>query len=488
MHPDLPAYAELHCLSNFTFLRGASHPEELVERAAALGYSALALTDECSFAGVVRAHVAAKRCGLKLIVGSEVELEEGVRLVLIATDRRSYGAIASVITTGRRRARKGSYALARGDLDALAGSGALVLLIPGPEVDDEAARWIAARFPDSAWIAAELHSEGRDRERLATLRGLAAVSGLALVAAGGVHMHLRSRRRLQDTLTAIRIGKPVAECGHALHPNAERHLRPRMRLAQIYPAALLAETLRNRGTLPLFARRAALRISGRADSRGRDACELAAAADRAGHAPALSRRRSGRGCRELIEHELALIAELALRAVFSHGARHRQVRAQPRHPVPGTRLGGELGGVLCLGITEVDPARMSMLFERFISKERNEPPDIDVDFEHERREEVIQYIYAQVRPRARGARRDRHQLPAAQRDPRRRQGARAGPSRSSACRAVDAAGGTSAAGSRRTHARGRLRSGQPAIRPLAGAGPTRWSAFPATCRSTSAAS
>ena len=197
MHSCLPRYAELHCLSNFTFLRGASHPEELVERAAALGYAALALTDECSFAGVVRAHVAAKRLGLKLIVGSEVKLEDGVKLVLIAADRRSYGAISSVITTGRRRAKKGSYALARGDLAPLAASGALVLLMPGPEIDYEAASWVATRFPGRAWIAAELHCGSNDRERLAMLRELAAVSGLALVAAGDVHMHLRSRRRLQ---------------------------------------------------------------------------------------------------------------------------------------------------------------------------------------------------------------------------------------------------------------------------------------------------
>jgi error-prone DNA polymerase len=393
MPSDLPSYAELHCLSNFTFLRGASHPEELVERAAALGYSALALTDECSFAGAVRAHVAAKRCGLKLIVGSEVTLEEGTKLVLIAADRLAYGAIASAITTGRRRASKGGYTLARSDLDALAGSGALVLLIPASRIDYEAARWIAARFPGSAWIAAELRCEGRDRERLAKLHELAASSGLALVAAGDVHMHLRSRRRLQDLLTAIRIGKPVAECGHALYSNAERHLRPRMRLAQIYPDALLAETL-------IIAGRCRFSLD---ELRYEYPEELTPAGEtptswlRRLTEQGLSRRFPAgvpKKVSQLVEHELGLIAELRYEAFFLtvydlvRFARSRGILCQGR--------GSAANSAVCyvLGITEVDPGRMSMLFERFVSKERDEPPDIDVDFEHQRREEVIQYVYA----------------------------------------------------------------------------------------------
>jgi len=393
MPSDLPPYAELHCLSNFTFLRGASHPEELVERAAALGYSALALTDECSFAGVVRAHVAAKRCGLKLIVGSEVLLEDGVRFVLIATERRSYGAIASLITAGRRRARKGSYLLARGDLEALAGSGALVLWVPGPEIDYEAARWVAARFPGHAWIAAELHNEGRDRERLATLRALAAASGLALVAAGSVHMHLRSRRRLQDLLTAIRIGRPVAECGHALHPNAERHLRPRMRLAQIYPDALLAETL-------VIAERCSFSLD---ELRYEYPEELTPANEtpaswlrRLTEQGLIRRFPAGvpRKVSELVGHELNLITELRYEAFFL--TVHDLVRFARSRGILCQGRGSAANSAVCyaLGITEVDPERMSMLFERFVSKERDEPPDIDVDFEHQRREEVIQYVYA----------------------------------------------------------------------------------------------
>ena len=236
----LPDYAELHCLSNFSFQRGASHPEELVERAAALGYSALAITDECSLAGVVRAHGAAKQRGLKLLIGSEIRLQEGLKLVLLATDRASYGAISALITAGRRRSKKGSYALGFPDLETIRGKGVLVIFIEGSE---EQARWIAGRFAGDAWLAAELHCGPNDAARLNELKALSERSGLPLVAAGDVHMHVHSRRRLQDVLTAVRLGKPVAQCGHALYPNAERHLRLRMRLAQVYPAELLAETL-----------------------------------------------------------------------------------------------------------------------------------------------------------------------------------------------------------------------------------------------------
>src|SRR5258708_534583 len=236
----LPDYAELHCLSNFSFLRGASHPEELVERAHALGYQALALTDECSFAGVVRAHLAAKACGLPLIVGSEILLQDGPKLALLATDRRSYGAISALVTTGRRRSKKGSYSLARADVETLAGSGALLLLCSEDERD---ARWAQEHFSGNAWLAVELHCGPNDRAKLEGLRRLSEKTGLPLVAAGDVHMHVRSRRRLQDVLTATRLGKPVAECGQALYPNAERSLRLRVRLAQLYPEEFLRESV-----------------------------------------------------------------------------------------------------------------------------------------------------------------------------------------------------------------------------------------------------
>src|SRR5262245_16920911 len=239
----LPAYAELHCLTNFSFLRGASHPEELVERAVALGYAALAVTDECSVAGAVRAHIPAKELGLKLIVGTEISLVDGPKIVLLATSRTGYGNLSELITKGRRSAKKGSYRLTRSDLDGGLAD-CLALLVPSPSPASGDAEWLAERFPGRAWIAAELHCGPDDRVRLAALRALARAADLPLVAAGDVHMHVRSRRRLQDVLTAVRLGRPVRKCGHALFPNAERTLRQRIRLAQIYPSELLAETPR----------------------------------------------------------------------------------------------------------------------------------------------------------------------------------------------------------------------------------------------------
>ncbi len=237
----LPDYAELHCLSNFSFLRGASHPEELVERASAQGYAALAITDECSFSGIVRAHLAAKHAGLPLVIGSEVAINDGVKLVLLATDRASYGNLAQLITRGRRNAVKGSYALSRDDVATFA-DGLLALWVP-PELSAKGALWVAATFPGRAWIAVELFAHAGDRARLAHCAALARQTGLPQVAAGDVHMHVRARRALQDTVTAIRVKKPLAECGYALHPNGERHLRSRARLATIYPPELLAETI-----------------------------------------------------------------------------------------------------------------------------------------------------------------------------------------------------------------------------------------------------
>jgi error-prone DNA polymerase len=390
-HGSLPAYAELHCLSNFSFLRGASHPEELVARAHQLGYSALALTDECSFAGVVRAHGAAKECGLPLILGSEIRLADGPKLVLLATDREGYGNLSELITRGRRRGVKGRYVIAAQDLDQGL-PGCLALLLPGAEPDLAQARWLAERFPARAWIAAELLSGPDDRARLAALHELGAVCALPLVAAGDVHMHLRSRRKLQDTLSAIRLGIPLAQCGHALYPNAERHLRLRLRLANLYPRELLAETLsiaaRCRFSLDCLRYEYPEEIvpPGTTPSAYLRALTAAGLARRfpAGVPPKVH---------ALVEHELALIAELGYEPYFLtvHDivsfARSKNILCQGR--------GSAANSAVCyaLGITEVDPARMSMLFERFVSRERNEPPDIDVDFEHQRREEVIQYIY-----------------------------------------------------------------------------------------------
>jgi len=397
------SYAELHCLSNFSFLRGASHPEELVERAVVLGYEALAITDECSVAGVVRAHVAAREHRLKLIVGSEFRLVDGLRCVLLATNRSSYGRLCRLITRARRAAPKGEYRLERKDFAGKADSeqriadrkiaDLLALWLPGDRPDPSEAEWLASVFPDRLWIAVELLTTGRDRRRLESLQALGGELGLPLVAAGDVHMHARGRRALQDVLTATRLCTTVDRAGYALFPNGERHLRPLSRLAEVYPPELLAATLD-------IASRCSFSLD---ELRYEYPREIVPEGETpAGWLRKLTeegeRRRWPQGtpatARTLVEHELTLIAELGYEAYFLtvhdivNFARGRGILCQGRGSAANSAV------CFCLGITEVDPARMSLLFERFISRERNEPPDIDVDFEHERREEVIQYIYA----------------------------------------------------------------------------------------------
>lgn len=386
-----PDYAELHCISNFTFLRGASHPEELVEQAATLGYRALALTDECSLAGTVRAHEAAQRARLHLLVGAEFRLDDGLRFALIASDRTAYGDLAQLITRGRRNAPKGEYRLTRADL-AHGLDGCLALWLPGRDSEGEHAQWLAQRFPNRTWIAVELLLRGDDRARLAALQCLGKKLGLGLVAAGDVHMHTHTRRPLQDTLTAIRLGTPLTAAGLALAPNGERYLHSRESLGRLYPRELLAETV-------AIAERCTFSL----DELRYDYPDewLPPGITTTQYLRQLTeeglRRRWPDGTpekvRAQVEHELALIAELHYEAYFLtvhdlvQFARSRNILCQGRGSAANSAV------CYCLGITEVDPARMETLFERFISKERNEPPDIDVDFEHERREEVIQYIY-----------------------------------------------------------------------------------------------
>ncbi len=388
----MSAYAELHALSNLTFLKGASHPEELVETAAALGYAALAITDECSVSGIVRAHTAAKDCGLDLLVGAEFRLEGGPKLVALAQNRRGYAALCRLITRGRRAAEKGSYLVTPADFaDGL--PHCLLLWVPDSSLELAAGdRWITEAFAHRLWIAVELHADGLERSRLARLEALGRQLGLPLVASGDVHMHCRARRALQDTLTAIREGLTLERAGFVLYPNGERYLRPRDVLARRYPEALLKETLA---------------IAGRIDfSLDELRYEYPQELVPAGETPASYLRRLTReGMRRrwpggvpdkvvtLVEHELELIRDLDYEPYFltvhdivAH-ARSQGILCQGRGSAANSAV------CFCLGITEVDPERMSTLVERFISKERNEPPDIDVDFEHERREEVIQYIY-----------------------------------------------------------------------------------------------
>ena len=389
----MTAYAELHALSNFTFLRGASHPEELVQTATSLGYEALALTDECSVSGIVRAHVTAKDCGLKkLIVGSELRLVSGLKLVVLARNRAGYTQLCRLITCGRRAAEKGSYKLTADDFaDGL--PDCLVLWIPGNQLllcAEDA--WITAAFRERLWIAVELLADGLERQRLERLQHLAEALDLPLVASGDVHMHCRERRVLQDTVTAIREGLTLDRAGFALYSNGERYLRSRAVVGSIYPAELLTETLRIADAIQFSLDELRYEYPDELVPDGMTPTTYLRQLSVEG-----MHQRWPDGVPQkvltLVEHELELISDLQYEPFFLTVcdivvfARSQNILCQGRGSAANSAV------CFCLGITEVDPDRMATLVERFISKERNEPPDIDVDFEHERREEVIQYIY-----------------------------------------------------------------------------------------------
>ncbi len=405
-HP-LPLYAELHCLSNFSFQRGASHPAELVYRAHELGYSALAITDECSVAGVVRAYAAWKDLKpgpgdpFKLILGSEFRFED-FSLIALARNKQGWGNLCEFITAARRQAKKGEYLVSREQSDFRLLADCEILLAPhrdAPAAFDDPRRllnlvsWAQGHFLDGLWLAVELSQQLDDALWLQTLQQAGRDTGISLVAAGNVHMHVRSRKPLQDVITAVREGKPLAECGMALQANAERHLRPRVRLGSLYPQELLASTL-------VVAARCHFSLE---EIRYQYPMETVPA----GLTPAQALRRftiegaakrypSGvpwKVRRQLV-HELRLIADcryemyfLTVHDIVRH-AREQKILCQGRGSAANSAV------CYCLHVTEVDPARANLLFERFISRQRKEPPDIDVDFEHEKREEIIQYIYA----------------------------------------------------------------------------------------------
>ncbi len=407
MRAGLPDYAELQCASNFSFLRGASHPEQLVARAAELGYRALAITDECSVAGVVRAHGEAKQHGLHLIVGAQFRVQgqgDSFRLIALAMNRDGYGNLCELITLARSREQKGSYRIDAqdfmqppADLSHLRGlPDCLLLLAPeygvAPDLLNRQAGWLRATFGERARLALTLLYRGQDEAHKASVLQAAALHGLKVVATGDVCMHLRSRKRLQDVLTAIRLGESVAECGRRLFANAEQHLRSRLRLANLYPPEALAETLAIAGQCHFSLDQLRYEYPDELVPDGHTPSSYLREQTWTG-----AHRRFPGGIpanvQQQLEHELALIAEMGYEPYFLtvydivRFARSRHILCQGRGSAANSSV------CYCLGITEVDPARGNLLFERFISKERNEPPDIDVDFEHQRREEVIQYIY-----------------------------------------------------------------------------------------------
>ena len=386
------SYAELHCISNFTFLRGASHPRELVNTASKLGYKAIAITDECSLAGVVKAHVAAQECNLTLIIGSEFQLD-GHKLVLLVTNHRSYSELSALITLARRRSKKGSYSLEWSDLSHNL-SHTLLIWLPSGELDadhqigEKLNHWFTGRL----WIGVEHLLNGNETEQYYYYRNLAALWQVPMVACGDVHMHCKQRQLLQDTLTAIRFNCSVMQLGKRRFANAERRLRSLPHLQKIYPSALLAETL-------AIAKRCHFSLAElRYEYPSKVVPEHLTATEQLSYLVEEGvKKRWPNGPSEAIsqqiKYELTVISELNYESYFLtvHDlvafARSRNILCQGRGSAANSVV------CYCLFITEVSPDQISLLFERFISKERSEPPDIDVDFEHERREEVIQYIY-----------------------------------------------------------------------------------------------
>lgn len=414
-HRNRIGYAELHCTSNFSFLQGGSHPEELVARAAALGYAAVAITDRASLSGIVRAHAAAQEAGIKLIVGAVVEPVDAAPLVLWVANGTGYANLCRLLTAGLMKHESpqqvhGDQPVsgAGGDdtgcwltADEIAAhaQGLLAGLLLGrlPATDELAVAAIEdwqERLGDKLYGLAEVAREGDDSERLETFARLSRSTGLPLVAAGDVRYHDRSRQPLHDALAAVRHGGTVEAVRDRLLANGERHLQELERIDDRF-ASLPGAVAR---TLELA-----------------DRCQFSLAELRyeypdasvpVGRTPgAYLAELSWKGARQrypdgvpqkvadLLEHELALVTELGYEAYFLtvfdlvRFARRRGILCQGRGSAANSAI------CYCLGITSVDPARMSVLFERFVSRERQEAPDIDIDFEHHRREEVLQYLY-----------------------------------------------------------------------------------------------
>ncbi len=397
------SYVEIDCTTNFSFLQGASHPEELVVRAAELGYRALAITDEHSLAGVVRAHAAAKSAGIKLLVGARIKPINAPEIVLLAADRASYGRLAQLITRGRRREKKGSCRLLLEDL-ALYAKG-LHAAASAEDLINAENRETKNRvnsqlntyhdiFGARCSLLASLHLGRDDRGKLLHLQTLAHSLQIPLLAAGNVLYHKRDRRTLHETLTAIRHRTTIKQIRTLLPCNAERHLRTIPEIHRLFAGApeAIARSIEIADACNFSLDQLRYEYPEELVPRGVTAKEHLAALTWQG---ALWRYPQGIGpdVSQRIEHELALIGELHYETYFLtvwdlvQFARRRGILCQGRGSAANSVV------CYCLGITSIDPARMDLLFERFVSRERGEAPDIDVDFEHERREEVLQYIY-----------------------------------------------------------------------------------------------
>ncbi|WP_339762903.1 error-prone DNA polymerase [uncultured Hoeflea sp.] len=399
-----PAYVELAAASNFSFLRGASHAEELVVQASRLGLGGIAITDRNSLAGVVRAHMAAKEAGLAFAPGCRLVFMDATPDILVwPEDRAGYAHLCELLTTGKRRAPKGECHLTLDDL-LVHGEGLLMAVVApagvaGPRLKAALER-LREAFPDHLHLAVSRAHGSADQRHMAALARLAHKHRLPLVAIGDVLYHAPERRPLQDVLTCIREGKTLATAGTRLQVNAERHLRSHAGMLHLFrgyePAVAQAARLFGRIGFSLDELRYQYPDAPVFEELGCEALPAQEALERL-TAIGLKKRYPGGAPEKVLKaiaHETALIRKLDYAPYFLtvydivRFARSQNILCQGRGSAANSAV------CYCLEITEVDPGKVDLLFERFISEERNEPPDIDVDFEHERREEVIQYIYA----------------------------------------------------------------------------------------------
>ncbi|MCC0030643.1 MAG: error-prone DNA polymerase [Brucellaceae bacterium] len=394
-----PNYAELGVTSNFSFLRGGAHAGELVETARKLGLAAIGIADRNTLAGAVRAHVAAKEHGMRLVVGARLALLDGFEVLAFPTDRAAYGRLTKLLTVGSRRAVKGECHLDFDDLPML-GTGQRFIVMPprnpGEEFNARLARF-AALFPHEAFLALSPAYSGNDHARFAKLAALARTNATPLVATNDVLYHVPGRRPLQDILTCIREHVTIEEAGFRLERNAERHLKSPAEMARLLAAYedAVARTVDISEACTFSLDELSHDYP---DETSGDGLTPQQTLERLTWLGAAKRFPDGPGARvrAMIERELQLIGELGFAPFFLTVEDIVRYARSLEKPILCQGRGSSANSVVCycLGITSVDPNEIDLLFERFISAARGEPPDIDVDFEHERREEVIQYIYA----------------------------------------------------------------------------------------------
>ena len=390
------SYAELFCQSNFSFLTGASHPEELIRRADFLGYHALAITDECSVAGIVRAYTEQQKHDLdvRLIVGSYLVYQQELELVLLCPNHQAYSELCRIISNARRRSEKGEYQLDKWDLQSSQHCLAIWLPNRSPQTNEKWASWLNKYFKERLWLGVQRHLEANEQAYIDACEQLAHHHQIPITACGGVLFHESERLPVQHILSAIKNGTPVAKMGRQLLSNAERSLRPLDKLNTIYNEGWRKESLKIAERCQFSLKELKYQYPEELVPKGFNATQYLRHCVVQGMQKRFAQKPPGYfQIKRTIVKELRVIAEMQYEYFFL--TIYDIVKfAQSRHILYQGR-GSAANSIVCycLEITAVDPRQISVLFERFISKERNEPPDIDVDFEHERREEVIQYIY-----------------------------------------------------------------------------------------------